>query len=309
MSGAALSSSAVPTTRASATWSKEDQKTVNSCKSITKLPSTFFLLVFALSVPLWLIDSVAGKLLRHEIPVDLPFSALQAVNPLLAASILVYVEGGSDGVLDLLKRAGDYGRIKSKTWYVPVICLWPAAMLLEYGLMYLNGAPLPATQLPVLMVPVFIVLFFVTGACEELGWQGYAFGRLRGRRNALEASLIVGAVWAAWHVVPLARSSRTPSWIVWQCLGMFPFRVLVVWLYNNTGRSVFAASLFHATANVSQFSFPNYGSHYDPFLACVVLTFVAAAATFLWGAETLARYRHARAPSFRPRGTRRRHGW
>jgi uncharacterized protein len=48
---------------------------------------------------------------------------------------------------------------------------------------------------------------------------------------------------------------------------------------------VFAASLFHATSNVGQFSFPNYGSHYDPFAACLILTFAAAAVTFLSGPE------------------------
>ena len=272
---------------------------MNARKPVPKFPSRFFLLVFVLSVPLWLIDSAAGKFLRSEIPIDLPFSALQAVNPLAAALILVYVEDGSGGAKNLLKRAFDYGRVKRKIWYVPVLCLWPAAMFVEYGLMYLTGAPLPDTQLPTLMIPVFLVLFFVAGACEELGWQGYAFGRLRGRRNALEASLILGAVWAAWHFVPLAQTQRTPAWVVWQCLGMFPFRVLIAWLYNNAGRSVFAVSLFHATANVSQFSFPNYGSHYDPFVACVILTFAAAAVTSLWGAETLARYRHARTPHAR----------
>ncbi|MGB7923344.1 MAG: hypothetical protein WCF57_08870 [Pyrinomonadaceae bacterium] len=75
---------------------------------------------------------------------------------------------------------------------------------------------------------------------------------------------------------------------------MFPFRILIVWLYNNTGRSVFAASLFHAKSNVSQFSFPNFGSHYDPFLACIILTFAAGAVTFLYGPEALARCGRAR---------------
>lgn len=83
--------------------------------------------------------------------------------------------------------------------------------------------------------------------------------------------------------MPLAQSRRAPAWIVWQCLGMLPFRVLIVWLYENTGRSVFAASLFHATSNASQFSFPKYGSHYDPFVACLILTFAAATVTFLSG--------------------------
>jgi CAAX protease family protein len=130
--------------------------------------------------------------------------------------------------------------------------------------------------------------YFAAATGEELGWQGYAIYRLRNRWNALEASIIVGAAWAAWHVVPFTQSHQAPTWIVWQCLGMVPFRILTVLLYNNTGRSVFAAIIFHATANVSQFMFPNYGSHHDPFIAWLILTLMAVMVTFLWGPETLA---------------------
>ena len=75
---------------------------------------------------------------------------------------------------------------------------------------------------------------------------------------------------------------------------MVPFRILIVWIYNNTGRSVFAAIVFQATANVSQFSFPNHGSHYDPLATVLILAFTAAMVVFLWGPQTLARYRYAR---------------
>jgi hypothetical protein len=75
---------------------------------------------------------------------------------------------------------------------------------------------------------------------------------------------------------------------------MVPFRILIVWIYNNTGRSVFATIVFQATANVSQFSFPNYGSHYDPRVAGLILAFTAAMVVFLWGPQTLAQYRFAR---------------
>ncbi|MCE9524274.1 MAG: CPBP family intramembrane metalloprotease, partial [Alphaproteobacteria bacterium] len=71
---------------------------------------------------------------------------------------------------------------------------------------------------------------------------------------------------------------------------------LIVWIYVNAGRSVFAAIVFHAMSNVSEFLFPNYGSHYDPFYAAIVLGTVAAAVTFLWGPRTLAHIRYASAP-------------
>jgi hypothetical protein len=117
-------------------------------KSTTQFTRAFFLLVFVLSLPFWRVDSVAWQFLRNKIPVDLPVSSLQAVNPLLAALILVYVEDGSEGVRGLLKRAFDYRRIRSKAWYVPALCLWPAAMLLEYGLLYLTGGLLYLAATP-----------------------------------------------------------------------------------------------------------------------------------------------------------------
>jgi uncharacterized protein len=258
-------------------------------------PWIFFLLVFVLSVPFWLAGPLADQLLQKAIPIDLPLSALQAVNPLIAASILVYGENGSEGVKRLLRRALDYGRIKRKVWYVPILCLWPTTMVLAYGSMYLAGAPLPDDpRFPMLILPLLFVVFLVSATVEQVGWQGYAIDRLQGRWNALEAGIIVGVVWAIWHVVPLMELRQTPTWIAWQCLGMVPFRILIVWIYNNTGRSVFAAIVFQATANVSQFSFPNYGSHYDPFVVGLILTFMAAIVTLVWGPETLARYRCAR---------------
>jgi uncharacterized protein len=253
------------------------------------------LLVFVLSVPFWLVGPVADQLLQKEVPIDLPFSALQAVTPLIAASILVYGENGSEGVKSLLRRAVDYGKIGRKIWYLPILCLWPATMVLAFGSMYLMGAPLPDDpRFPILIVPLLTVVFLLSAAFEQVGWQGYAIDRLQGRWNALEAAVIVGLVWAIWHVVPLAEAHRAPTWIAWQCLGMVPFRVLIVWIYNNTGRSVFATIVFQATANVSQFSFPNHGSHYDPFIVGLILTFMAAMVAFLWGPQTLARYRFAR---------------
>jgi hypothetical protein len=37
----------------------------------------------------------------------------------------------------------------------------------------------------------------------------------------------------------------------------------MVWLYNNTRKSVFAVALFHAVSNVCWQSFPIHGSYFD----------------------------------------------
>lgn len=77
-----------------------------------KSPSKFFLLIFVLSVPFWLIGAIAKQGL--PLPINLPVSAFMFVYPLIAASILVYKENKVDGIKQLLKKALDYRRIKPK---------------------------------------------------------------------------------------------------------------------------------------------------------------------------------------------------
>lgn len=82
------------------------------------------------------------------------------------------------------------------------------------------------------------------------------------------------------------------SFSSWQSLAMVAERVLQVWLYNNTGKSVFAAALFHAMVNVTWQLFPNQGSHYDPRITGLIAAFVAVIVTVVWGPRTLTRNRN-----------------
>jgi CAAX protease family protein len=61
-------------------------------------------LVFAVSLPLWLIGAVTGLQLLPGLPVG----ALMVYGPVTAASILLYREKGTAGVIELLKRSFDY---------------------------------------------------------------------------------------------------------------------------------------------------------------------------------------------------------
>jgi membrane protease YdiL (CAAX protease family) len=133
--------------------------------------------------------------------------------------------------------------------------------------------------------------FFVGAVSEELGWSGYVTDALQARLNALEAGILLGLVWAAWHIIQLVQLQRPPMWIAWWSLGTVAARVLIVWLYNNTGKSVFAATLFHTTINVSWQLFPNYGSHWDPRVNGLTVACAAAVVTTLWGPRTLTRSR------------------
>lgn len=250
---------------------------------LSRLP-LFFLLVFALSLAFWWIGGATDLQLMPGLSV----STLMGFCPMAAALILVYRDGGAAGARALLVRSFDFKRIKSKRWLVPVLLLMPAVSVAVYGLMRWMEIPLPAAQFHLLTALLMFIAFFVEALGEELGWSGYALEPMQARWGALGASVLLALVGIAWHLTPLLMMGRTPTWIAWWCLYALTFRIFTVWLYNNTGKSVFAAALFHATLNLAYVLFPVDGSHFDMRLAGLVMAVAALVIITVWGPKTLA---------------------
>lgn len=246
------------------------------------LPWKFFLILILITLPFWIFG---GNPL--PIPIKLPVSALAAFNPMIAAFIVTYVQSGSDGVKELFRKVFDYRKIKNKIWYLPALLLTPLISLLAYAIMRWKGMSLPDPEIPILMVPVFFVVFFIFGIGEELGWMGYAIDPLQKRWGALNASLLLGFVWAIYHLIPDLQNGQTAGWIFWHRLGTVALRILMVWIYNNTGKSVFLAILFHVSDNLAWAFFPNYGSHYDPFVVGTLVCLVTLLVVLGWEGKTL----------------------
>ncbi len=270
--------------------------------STRRSPLLFFILVFALSIPLWLAGKSTGLELLPGVPLS---SVVVTFCPAIAAAILVFRTEKATGVAELLKRALDLKRIRAKIWYIPIVLLMPVVMALEYWLLRRMGSPIPAPRFPLWMPLAMFAGFFIAALGEELGWMGYAIDPMQKRSSALQAAVLLGMAWAAWHIVPVVQVGRSPLWIAWQCLFWVATRVVFVWLYNNAGKSVFAAAVFHSTLNVSTFLFPINGSFYDPRITGLIVAGLTLIITIVWGPQTLAHHRNAdpdRQPS-RPRPT------
>jgi CAAX protease family protein len=248
-----------------------------------KAPARFFLLVFALSVPFALLGTTGLQLMP-----GIPVSALGFVCPVTAAAILSWRDSGAAGVRALLQRSFDYRRIPSKLWYAPVLLLMPLVTLLAYGLIRAMGETLAALRFSLGGTAALYLIFFVAALGEELGWSGYAIDPLQARYGALSASILLGIVWAAWHIVAMVQGGQSPVWIAWGCLDMVATRVLMVWLYNNTGKSVFAVALYHATANVSTKTIFPGGSYHAERIISLILVVAAGVVALMWGPRTLA---------------------
>jgi membrane protease YdiL (CAAX protease family) len=223
-------------------------------------PAQFIGLVFALSVPLWLIGG--SKL---PLPVNLPTSALTTFVPALAAVILIYRQSGAAGIFGLLRRVVDFRRIPRKRWLLPCLLLAPLLYVISYIFMRGAGLPLPEVALiPWQTLPGFFALYFVSAAGEEIGWTAYAIEPMQARHGTLPASFLLGVVWAVWHAATFLQTGNPPDWVLWQSLKTVAMRVLIVWLYNHVGHSLFAVILYHTSDNLGWSLFPTYGSHYNP---------------------------------------------
>ncbi len=249
-----------------------------------KVPA-FFILVFIMSIPLYIL----AALIPQEMVMFLALTL--APVPVLAALILTYREAGSAGAKRLLKRSFDWRRITRKIWYLPILFLVPVLFLLALGLMVLLGEPVPEPLLPVVAAPIALLAFLPFALFEEVGWMGYAFEPMQARWPALRASILLGTLWALWHLPFYFFAGLDPLWIAAQLLTLVALRTLMAWIYNNAGQSVFATILFHAVYNVCTLLFPSYYSSVGHALTSGLIVITAAVVVVLWGPKTLAQFR------------------
>ncbi len=216
----------------------------------------FFVLTYLLAW-LWLLPiAVAGG--RVTAGRGWPTHVLALMAPLVAALVVTARFDGRAGLAHLGRRMVRV-RVPLRWW---AFALSP---LLVLGLVLLvdgvSGRALPLagdfarfSGLPsgwgVLGVGAAIV---VGGFGEEAGWRGYALPQLQRRHAPLAATLVVAALWAAWHlpmflVVEGFRSFTGPVTAGW-VLGLFCGAVVLTWLYNRTG-SILLAAVWHGTYNI-----------------------------------------------------------
>jgi membrane protease YdiL (CAAX protease family) len=226
----------------------------------------FFLLVTVLSAPLWLVGAGMG----FELLPGLPVSALAAFCPVAAATIVTFRR--RRGVAALLARAFDFDRAPSNLWLLAAALLpfaWTAVALVT---MLASGRALAPVAVSPVVVVLMILAFFVAALGEELGWSGFATEPLLQRWGWLRAALFLGLFWAVWHFVPLVEAHRNAQWIAWWTLGTVAQRIVMVWVFDKTGGSVFAVTLIHAGGNLCVFAAPGW---YDPKFTSLSLAAIA----------------------------------
>lgn len=166
--------------------------------------------------------------------------------PSLTAMALTAITEGRAGLRSLWKRLVIFNI--GWSWYLAAVAVAVAGTLGQIGIIYMTGHTFD-WSLFAAQSGSFLPLIILGPLSEEFGWRGYALNRLQTRWNALVSSLIVGMVWALWHLplflMPGTSQHELNIPFAGFFIGIVSMSVIFTWLNNNTGSSLWTAVFFH----------------------------------------------------------------
>jgi uncharacterized protein len=254
---------------------------------VRRYPVTaFFVLACALSWWPWILYSVG-----------LSPTPIVGVGPFLAALLVLAVTEGKSGVVGLLRRMVRW-RVGIQ-WYA-VALLLPIVVILAAAALnvFLLGAQRTSSVADLGGWSSFLLLFLLSllipgfaGTWEEPGFRGYALPRLQFRYSALIASLILGVLWAFWHLPFVVTGEQI--WID-ATLFIIEWSIVYTWLFNNAKGSVLIVMLFHAMNNTFSSAFESQmfsgaDSVNQAWLRLALWGVVAIVLVIVYGSQNLSR--------------------
>ena len=249
----------------------------------------FYMVVLGIALPIWGLSLFVGVIGTLKVPVT---DLMLGFVPLVAAAILVFRAEGSGGLITFLKSAFDLRKLMRSKWFAAALLLAPLIYTLTTISLWLAGHR-GGSRTSLDALPWLTVVMFLLAVGEEAGWTGYLLDPLQARFGALGASLIIAVPWWAGHLPSILQIGGSLGDIAWWFPGAIALRILMTWLYNNTGKSLFSVVLFHALLNVGRsVSYPTIGTHYDPAYQAtgyVICALLAAVIVMIWGPKTLTR--------------------
>jgi uncharacterized protein len=220
----------------------------------------FFLIAYAgswlVEVPIALSETGTG-LLPFTIPrpvLAVAVAAATFLGPTLSAFIMTGITEGRIGIRRLLRRYVLW-RVEFR-WYLFVLLGIPAIELMGAIIVPGDLASFDPTKLPVILisyVPFYVTTFILGGPLgEEPGWRGFALPRLQPLHGPLIGSLILGVLWALWHLPLFWSGVWTPPTIpniVMFILMITALTTIITWVFNNAKGSLLITMLMHASFN------------------------------------------------------------
>jgi membrane protease YdiL (CAAX protease family) len=207
---------------------------------------TFYILAFVITWLAWMPQAAFSYGL---FPFDSPiFYVIGGIGPMLAAYIVLKAQYGKEAI----------GKLFAPLMRWKVSLVWYAIAILGFAAIGTAAAALGgdiAEKFKNLNFTSSLVITFISylvaAIPEEVAWRGFAQPRIQTRYSALASSLIVGALWALWHLPLLLNKdnvmSTYPKYLF--LIDVLAGSVIYAWLYNSTRGSALIVTIYHAFGN------------------------------------------------------------
>jgi membrane protease YdiL (CAAX protease family) len=207
----------------------------------------FFTLTFVLT---WGIAAIlilapdATERIFGPVGLSNPLYLLAVYAPAISGVVVAWQRLGLSGLRGYFSRLTMI-RMPSSNWLflivgIPAIVYTGAALSGTFG-----DSPVFSPWYTAL--PALLTYMFLAGTWEELGWRGVALPLLQRRFTPLTSGLLVGVVWAVWHLPAFAMSGTVQS--AWSFgpyfAGLLALSVIMTWFFNASKGSILVAWLFH----------------------------------------------------------------
>ncbi len=181
--------------------------------------------------------------------------------PIIAAFLVTFLADGIGGIKDIwlqLKR----WRVNAK-WYA-FILLSPVVLYVVAILVHITlggtSPEFPMLRTNQFMIPMTFIYFLLpwqsTAFLEEVGFRGYALGKLQTKYGPLFGTFILGLFFGAWLLPEFLNDSSFQyamggmSFYPWFIGIEIGWSLLMTYVYNKTGRSSLVSGyLFHTAFN------------------------------------------------------------
>ncbi|MEQ1761822.1 MAG: CPBP family intramembrane glutamic endopeptidase [Pyrinomonadaceae bacterium] len=198
------------------------------------------------------------------------FPLLALFGPAVAAIIVHTAMRQTSVAVELKNRLRVSPRLLA--WCILAVLL-PFALLFPVWLLHTwwwGAIDFKLNQLSLLSI---VVAVLIVG--EELGWRGFLLPYLLQRYSPVTSSLIVGIIWAVWHLPNFLIPSFPHYGLPFSAfvLMTIAFSMLFTWFHLRTNGSLVVAVIFHAALNL--FSLAGVEPSREYWLRAVIYSVIA----------------------------------
>lgn len=141
-------------------------------------------------------------------------------------------------------------------YYIIAICYMSAMFYVAFLICSFSGDNLKINfyKNPIIILFYAILQLVLGGPLgEEIGWRGFLLPRLQRKLSPFQASLVIGIVWACWHL-PLffiASTAQYGTSFKVFLIATIGYAIAITWVFNRTNGSLIFPLLFHTAINTT----------------------------------------------------------